>query len=25
MADRIIVLHDGAIIEEVVHDRQHTA
>jgi len=25
MADRIIVLHDGVIIEEVVHDRQHTA
>ena len=25
MADRIIVLHDGVIIVEVVHDRQHTA
>ena len=25
MADRIIVLRDGAIIEEVVHDHQHTA
>ena len=25
MADRMIVLHDGAIIEEVVHDHQHTA
>ena len=25
MADRMIVLHDGAIIEEVVHDHQHIA
>ena len=25
MADRVIVLHDGAIIEEVVHDHQLTA
>jgi putative ABC transport system ATP-binding protein len=25
MADRVIRLHDGAIIEEVVHDRPHTA
>ncbi len=25
IADRMIVLHDGAIVEEVVHDHQHTA
>lgn len=25
MADRMIVLHDGAIIEEVVHDHQQIA